>query len=337
MCKIINPAPGNLILLADSIGYGSVASNPPTNSFPPLLCARLGHALVNHAYPGTGMLYAGQKFFTTYNANSAKRGGILVIEAGHNDVLRGNRLSPAKIKNELMAILCDWFAATSVPANAFSYSNAWSTVSGFGEKAVHSAVGGSMLDASSSGALITGTFSGPNVVLRSFTDDGTAANSLRTIDMWIDDPGTYNPCDRILAGLDGDFQYDSNPIDAPYSSYSLGHLATPIFNLSLGPHTFGIKSGVPGAGYGGSGGSICLIDTVDTLRPPYLCDPVLIYLPPRPNSYAPFSPITATDFDNADAAIDAAVKVFMDQGYPIAVADTNAFLAPENISPTDHE
>lgn len=331
--KIANPPPGNAIGLGDSIMFGNAASYPPTNSFLPMLCHDLGHTMVNLAYPGTGMLYACFKFFCTYNASAGKRGGMLVIEAGLNDVLKGNVLSPVKIKNELTAILCDWFAATSVPANAFT-APSWSATSGFGEKAVHAAVGGMMLDTSAAGALITGAFTGPNVVLRSMSNNGVPANSLRTIDVWIDDPGTYNAADRVLAALDGDFQYDNNPVDTAYSPNSLGHLATPIFGRSLGSHTFAIKSGAPGAGYS-SGGCICLVDTVDTLRPPYLCDPVLVYLPPRPNSYVPFSPTVAADFDNADNEIIAAIKVFQDQGYSIAVARPNDFIDPANLA-SDH-
>lgn len=327
--KVTPPALGSdCVGAGNSIMKGQASSYYPTCGFHYLFSNQLGLNPVNLAIPGSGALNADSVIFGGYGPSMGKRNKMLALMTTVNDALYGNSLTPAKVFNDMCCAFADWFCATSMPASAATQipPSSWSGVTGFNQKAI--SVGGLMQDTSVTGNMLTGTFNGQNLFVRSASSDGMSANSLRYIDLWIDDPGTYLLADRV-AIINSDFAYDNNPVD---SGSSLGHFITPVWDRSLGSHTFTAKSGAKSF----SGSAISLVDTFDTLRPPCLADPIMVWGTTRPTDWTiPPGTETPALFDDVERAVLRAIKVFTSRGYQIGYARSLDFLDPANISPTD--
>ncbi len=300
-----------------TVGQGASAT---AHSYVQIITARLGAAITNFGFGGTGALYANVQAF---KETVPRISGFSTIMAGFNDVRRGGTATKTinKIKNCHRSMLASLFAASAVAADDISITKTgvWSTFVYAGKA---NALGGNALTASV-GSTMTATTTGDSCVIGYLTSDELT---------FFYGPATVSVDGTIVATID-----PRNGADGIADSFGYTNAVVPgalvLTGLGSGSHTILVSP---------TSGVIFAVDWIGTLLQPQECAPVLVAAIPRmPSGGYSQAPSLASDSAMAVAsgAIGDVVGEFVEfparMVFPNSRYDLTSGVNPDLIHPND--
>lgn len=284
----------------DSIEEGRLATG--LNGYVQQLCAERGLPLTNHSADGANAYQIASSFW----ANPPPAGAWIQLNDGMNDLISGgsNPKTQSMIANTLAALVG---AALSTGATAFSNVACPGAIPVGGPQARGPTLGGSNIELPG-GKSCTFAFSGDNLIVGSFSNDGSWTLSRFTISV-----GTAS------VTVNGNGQDNGLTLSPSANAMPMVTLLT---GLGAGLHTATISAI--------DSGNVALLDWIGTLAAPAAAPPIMVQGVVHINAGAQAAlsahPLfTNANIDSVNAAVAAAVGRFTSYGaYQVVFADPNA-------------